>query len=517
MENMQKMETILFPGKDSPYVVYDRTAVHSINGITPDENGDIAIELSEINLENVALKSDVEVLQNSEVNQQLVTDANGNVKWEDKTHYKKDRITLKLSPKYDKASTSSGRKWIGGTESSNPIQIAAAKTIAHELAYWLHQGLYEKWVFYWDGDRCEMQMQKWPILFEPAKRGVPFGLNVKQTGDEFVFEVMYNDDNEHTLEFELAEPELKQLDEDFIPDTIARKSDVERLTEEMADIKEGGAHQVFITDANGKTAWEDRTHYKRDRIAIKVNPAYDKYEDYWQGGVESSDPEQEAAAWAIGDEIKRNNSVGRDWIFYWDGVKYSTNRRRLPFIHEPNTQSTVDWPFGLKISTYGERVRVIVLYDDGKEHTLEWEMLEPELKQLDEDFMPTSVPVIKSARVGQIPYVNAVDDNGKPTEWVAEDVMPTCMFWSDDGISVMCEREIDFNSIELWFAYGFPMSFTNNKTGAIYRPIAFYTPGDGTKRICYDRGGDYYVITADIETKALTLSRTADLDEFHRT
>lgn len=62
MENMQKMETILFPGKDSPYVVYDRTAVHSINGITPDENGDIAIELSEINLENVALKSDVERL-----------------------------------------------------------------------------------------------------------------------------------------------------------------------------------------------------------------------------------------------------------------------------------------------------------------------------------------------------------------------------------------------------------------------------------------------------------------------
>lgn len=62
MENIQKMETILFPGKDSPYVVYDRTAVHSINGITPDENGDIAIELSEINLEDVALKSDIERL-----------------------------------------------------------------------------------------------------------------------------------------------------------------------------------------------------------------------------------------------------------------------------------------------------------------------------------------------------------------------------------------------------------------------------------------------------------------------
>ena len=161
--------------------------------------------------------------------QQFVTDENGNAKWEDRTHYKKDRITLKLNPKYDKASTSSGRKWVGGTESSNPVQIAAAKAIAHEMAYWLHQDLYEKWVFYWDGDRCEMRMQKWPILFEPAERGVPFGLNVNQTGGEFVFMISYNDDNEHTFEFELAEPDLKQLDEDFIPDTIARKTDIESL------------------------------------------------------------------------------------------------------------------------------------------------------------------------------------------------------------------------------------------------------------------------------------------------
>lgn len=103
MENMQKMETILFPGKDSPYVVYDRTAVHSINGITPDENGDIAIELSEINLENVALKSDVERLteeiasmgggsglpEGATAYQQLVTDGDGNAKWEDRAYYRK--------------------------------------------------------------------------------------------------------------------------------------------------------------------------------------------------------------------------------------------------------------------------------------------------------------------------------------------------------------------------------------------------------------------------------------------
>lgn len=40
--------------------------------------------------EEVALKSDVEVLQNSEANQQLVTDSEGNVKWEDRLCYEEE-------------------------------------------------------------------------------------------------------------------------------------------------------------------------------------------------------------------------------------------------------------------------------------------------------------------------------------------------------------------------------------------------------------------------------------------
>lgn len=43
--------------------------------------------------------------------------------------------------------------------------------------------------------------------------------------------------------------------------------------------------------------------------------------------------------------------------------------------------------------------------------------LSVKIKQLDEEFIPSTVPVIGSASVGQTLVVKAVDGNGKPTEW----------------------------------------------------------------------------------------------------
>lgn len=41
---------------------------------------------------------------------------------------------------------------------------------------------------------------------------------------------------------------------------------------------------------------------------------------------------------------------------------------------------------------------------------------------LPENYLPTTIPVIQSAQVGQTVVVKAVDENGKPTEWEAVDV-----------------------------------------------------------------------------------------------
>ena len=54
---------------------------------------------------------------------------------------------------------------------------------------------------------------------------------------------------------------------------------------------------------------------------------------------------------------------------------------------------------------------------------------------LDETYIPTAVPVIQSAQVGQTVVVKAVDDSGKPTEWEAVDITieetdPTVPAWA---------------------------------------------------------------------------------------
>lgn len=44
------------------------------------------------------------------------------------------------------------------------------------------------------------------------------------------------------------------------------------------------------------------------------------------------------------------------------------------------------------------------------------------VKQLDPKFIPSSIPVIQSATVGQTIVVKSVDGTGKPTEWNAVDI-----------------------------------------------------------------------------------------------
>lgn len=50
------------------------------------------------------------------------------------------------------------------------------------------------------------------------------------------------------------------------------------------------------------------------------------------------------------------------------------------------------------------------------------ELVEPMLVPLDEKYIPSSIPKVQTATVGQTVVVKAVDENGKPTEWEAADV-----------------------------------------------------------------------------------------------
>lgn len=70
---------------------------------------------------------------------------------------------------------------------------------------------------------------------------------------------------------------------------------------------------------------------------------------------------------------------------------------------------------------YGSNAHV--RFADEGTHTLEIYVEEAIIAPIPETYLPTTVPVIQSAQVGQTIAVKAVDENGKPTEWEAVDVI----------------------------------------------------------------------------------------------
>lgn len=68
--------------------------------------------------------------------------------------------------------------------------------------------------------------------------------------------------------------DLKQLDEKFIPDTIARITDIPEVPATSV------AHQQLVTNADGNTVWTDRTHWKEESVKTLVdNITLDSTED----------------------------------------------------------------------------------------------------------------------------------------------------------------------------------------------------------------------------------------------
>lgn len=205
--------------------------------------------------------------------------------------------------------------------------------------------------------------------------------------------------------------------------------DKEKLDESLNELlakpfEEPSAYQQFVTGANGVPKWEERTHYKQDRIALKLSPKFDNLittseGTYYSGGTNSNDPIQsEIGSAMVRAVIDVNASDKPNWVFYWDGVRYEWDKRRLPCVFRPATT----FPFGMHIGPLGDKLICEIEYLDNQDHILEFELASPEIRQIDEEFFPSTIPSVHSASVGQTVVVKAVDENGRPTEWEAVDI-----------------------------------------------------------------------------------------------
>ena len=96
-----------------------------------------------------------------------------------------------------------------------------------------------------------------------------------------------------------------------------------------------------------------------------------------------------------------------------------------------DTSNPMDVPF-VVMSYYGvvgggffgeQAPMVSVYYPDSNTHTIKIEKCTSLVyHSLDEKFIPSSVPKVHTATVGQTVVVKTVDENGKPTEWATADV-----------------------------------------------------------------------------------------------
>ena len=206
---------------------------------------------------------------------------------------------------------------------------------------------------------------------------------------------------------------IMQLNEKFIPDTIARKADIPTLPEST------DPHMQLVTDVDGNKVWEEKLCYRSGVLSLKLNSANASYRGesssygtYFESESISNDPEQIAAFQAIGNSIYTNLAAQTTWTFYWDGVCYQTARRRIPVVLNITELGIV-----LSIFQQGSRGAIEIYYNEEGEHTLEFETLDAATKQLPYEFIPANVPVISEASVGQMIVVKAIDENGQPTAW----------------------------------------------------------------------------------------------------
>lgn len=159
-------------------------------------------------------------------------------------------------------------------------------------------------------------------------------------------------------------------------------------------LPEGGdPHQQLVTDVNGVAVWEDRSHYKRDRVVARFNhnaaedPAVSPYvvSDY----DADCDPQVRAQLKAIADSIYSFYGKYKYLVFYWNGVRIEGGHQRFPIVLDRTSDLGVSITFSVQAlndEPYGPHLAV--RFTEPGDHVLEYELWEPELKKLDPVFLP---------------------------------------------------------------------------------------------------------------------------------
>lgn len=221
---------------------------------------------------------------------------------------------------------------------------------------------------------------------------------------------------------------------------LTKTEDGTQWADAPSGLPEGGApYQQLVTDGDGVAVWEDRTHYSNSyNQRMVTGVAKDTYIFNNVGSdnlvayvisVKGGTPESlvSNAECVEGDTLE----VVIDGVSYFATVKTDRSVQNVTYpLYAGNASLGTltsgqpgentgelfyinDSQAGLFVDTsFGAGNHTVAIYKTS---------VKKEIKTLSEIYLPTTVPVIQSATVGQTVVVKAVDDTGKPTEWEAVD------------------------------------------------------------------------------------------------
>lgn len=204
-------------------------------------------------------------------------------------------------------------------------------------------------------------------------------------------------------------------------------------------LPEGSApHQQLVTDGEGVAKWEDKLAYEVANETVLIDSAEitaDNYMHVCDITAQKYPPANEA----VYEVLKSAVYAGTAVRVVYDGVNYDfPNGFEVTGITEGIPDATLGNPGVHRNSegnlTHPEQDNGVPFYiqfayfltawycEDKEPHTVSIYHYPTAIKPLSDTFLPTTVPVIQSAAVGQTVVVKAVDENGRPTEWEASDM-----------------------------------------------------------------------------------------------
>lgn len=224
---------------------------------------------------------------------------------------------------------------------------------------------------------------------------------------------------------------------------IQHGSDTPEAEQEKHIFERSNPNQSLVTDENGVMKWEDKLCYMSNYQEFTFDPddaTVMASGDIWlhtQTSTKGDYPElMEFNTWV-------RDNLGKPITVVWDGVIYDLEVTSVPpltsyyIIGNPGyiggSTRYANPPFSI-VSTNKNTIRVYYCRNDAV-HTLKLPRPEPIPVPISEDFIPSTVPVIQSAQIGQTIAVKSVDENGKPTEWEAVDggTPMVLYFTTEDG------------------------------------------------------------------------------------